>query len=203
VTVRPRQAFWLAVCAAAVSLPLFLLLRSPLTPSLLTFTEFAWRFYGALPPTVLWLGLLLILYIMAAVGWLTLALRGFLRAPRRAPPSSTESAGRVAVLTRWVKRRQRGPFSRHYLKQRVSEIAIEKLARVHRVSPPQIKAGLEANALGLPPEINAYLLVGLSPWPTEPLSGWRELAGWVGLSRLAAPPDEGETERVLEFLESL
>jgi hypothetical protein len=201
--VKPKQALWLALCAAAVSLPLFLLLRSPLTPSLLSVAQFAWRLYGVLPPTVLWLGLLLILYLMAATGWLALALNGFLRAPWRAPVSPAESEGRVAVLTRWVKRRRRGPFSRHYLKQTVSEIGLEKLAQAHRVSPPQIKAALEANTLDVPPEVAAYLLAGLLPWPTEPLSGWRELAGRLGLSQLAALPDEGETERVLDYLENL
>ena len=202
-TVKPRHAFWLAVCAAAVSLPLFGLLRSPLAPSLLAIAEFAWRLYGALPPTVLWLGLILVLYLLAALGWLTLALNGFLRLPWRAPVSPVESEGRVAALTRWVKRRRRGPFSRHYLKQRVSEIAIEKLAQAHRASPAQIKAALEAHALDLPPEISAYLLAGLLPWPAEPLSAWRDLAGWLGLSRLAAPPGEDATERVLDYLEAL
>jgi hypothetical protein len=191
--VRPRQVFWLAVCAAAVSLPLYLWLRSPLSPSLLFVAEFAWRLYGVLPPAVLWLGLLLILYIMAAMGWLALALNGFLHATERrpwgAPLTPAESAGRVAVLTRWVKRRQRGLFSRHYLKQMVSEIGIEKLAQVHRVSPAQVRAALQANALGLPPEVNAYLLAGTSPWPTEVLSGWSQLAGWLGLGGLAAPSD--------------
>ena len=203
----PRQVFWLAIGAAAASVPLFWLLRGPLTPSLLSSAEFAWRLYRAVPPTVLWLGLLLIFYLMAAMGWLALALNGFLRTPWRAPwqasPGASESAGRVAGLTRWVARRRRGLFSRHYLKQIVTEIAIEKLAQVHRVSPAQVKAALETNALGLPPEVNAYLLGGLSAWPTESLSGWRETAGWLGLGRLAAPPGGDDLERVLAYLESL
>jgi hypothetical protein len=55
----------------------------------------------------------------------------------------------------------------------------------------------------LPPEITAYLRAGLLPWPTEPWSGWREWAARLGVRRLAAQPDEGEIERVLEFLETL
>jgi hypothetical protein len=207
VKLKPRQVLWLAICAAAASVPLFLLLRSPLTPSLMSSAEFAWRLYGAVPPTVLWLGLLLIFYLMAAMGWLALALNGVLRAPWRAPwqavLSPSESAGRVAVLTRWVARRQHGLFSRHYLKQMVTEIGIEKLAQVHRVSPAQVKAALEINALALPPEVNAYLLAGLSAWPTESLSGWRGLAAWLGLGHLAAPPGEDDLERVMAYLEGL
>ncbi len=205
--VKPNQVFWLAVCAAAVSLPLFLLLRSPLTPSLLSVAELVWRLYRAVPPAMLWLGLLMILYVMAAMGWLTLALTGFLgesgRAPRPAALGAEEGAGRVAVLARWVRRRRRGLFSRHYLKQMVTEIGVEKLAQAHRVSTAQIKAALEAHALGLPPEINAYLLAGLSAWPTESLGGWRELVSWLGLGHLAAPPAEDDIERVLAFLEGL
>jgi hypothetical protein len=207
VKVKPNQVFWLTVCAAVVSLPLFLLLRSTLTPSLLSIAEFVWRLYRALPPAVLWLGLLIVLYLMAATGWLALSFTGFFGESGRAPgPTSfgpAESAGRVAVLARWVRRRKRGLFSRHYLKQMVTEIGIEKLAQAHRVSPAQIKAALEAGALGLPPEVSAYLLVGLSPWPTESLGGWRELVGWLSLGHLTAPPGEDEIERVLEFLEGL
>jgi hypothetical protein len=207
VKVKPNQIFWLAVCAAVVSLPLFLLLRSPLTPSLLSIAEFVWRLYRAVPPAVLWLGLLVILYLMAAMGWLALTFGGFFgesgRAPGPAAFGPAESAGRVAVLARWVRRRKQGLFSRHYLKQMVTEIGIEKLAQAHRVSPAQIKAALEAGALSLPPEVSAYLLAGLAPWPTESLGGWRELVSWLGLGRLAAPSGEDEIERVLEFLEGL
>ncbi len=201
--VRPWQVFWLAICAAAISLPLFLLLRSPLTPSLLSTAELVWRLYGVLPSPVLWLGLLLILYLMAVMGWMAVAIGSYLRHPRRAPLQPADGDGRVAALTRWVQRRQRGLFSRHYLKQMVSEIGVEKLAQVHRVSRRQIKAALEAGALDLPAEVNAYLLAGLSPWPAEPLGGWRNVAGRLKLGRAAAPPDEGEMERVLEFLEKL
>ena len=205
--VKPNQVFWLAVCAAAVSLPLFLLLRSALTPSLLSVAELVWRVYKAVPPAVLWLGLLVILYLMAATGWLALALTGFLGEPGRAPGPAAfgpdDSGGRVAVLARWVRRRKRGLFSRHYLKQMVTEIGIEKLAQARRVSTAQIKSALEAGALGLPPEVNAYLLAGLSPWPTESLGGWRERVRRLGLGHLAAPPGEDDIDRVLEFLEGL
>ena len=205
--VKPSQVFWLTVCAVVISLPFFLLLRSLLTPSLLSIAEVAWRLYRALPPAVLWLGLLVILYVMAAMGWLALALGGFTggtsRVPRQAAPGPAESVGRVGVLARWVRRRRRGLFSRHYLRQMVTEIGVEKLAQAHRVSPAQIKAALEAHALGLPPEVNAYLLAGLSAWPAESPGGWREVAGWLGLGHLAAPPGADELERVLEFLEGL
>ncbi len=205
--VKLSQVFWLAVCAAVVSLPLFLLLRSPLTPSLLSTAELIWRLYRAVPPAVLWLGLLVIFYLIAAMGWLALALTGFFGESRRAPApvafGPDESAGRVAVLERWVRRRKRGLFSRHYLKQMVTQIGVEKLAQAHRVSPAQIKAALEASALGLPPEVNAYLLAGLSAWPTESLGGWRELVSWLGLGHLTAPPGEDDLERILEFLEGL
>jgi len=207
VKVKLNQVFWLAVCAAAVSLPLFLLLRSPLTPSLIAVAELVWRVYRVVPPAVLWLGLLVVLYLMAATGWLALALTGYLGEPGRAPGPAAfgpdESGGRVAVLARWVRRRKRSLFSRHYLKQMVTEIGIEKLAKARRVSTAQIKAALEAGALGLPPEVNAYLLEGLSPWPAESLGGWRELVGWLGLGQLSAPPGEEDIDRVLEFLEGL
>jgi hypothetical protein len=200
---RLRQPFWLIVCAAAVSVPLFLLLRSPLGPWLKGLAEMVWRLYGVLPSAVLWLGLVLVLYFMMAMGWLALALRRDWRAPWGARPGLAESEGRVAVLTRWIRRRQRGAYSRHYVKQRVSELGVEKLAQAHRASPAQIKAALEAGALGLPPEINAYLLAGLSPWPAEPLTGSRDLAAWLGLKRPAARRDAWETERVLDYLENL
>lgn len=201
--VKPWQVLWLAVGAAAVSLPLFLLLRNPLTPSLLSTAEMVWRLYGVLPTPVLWLGLLLILYLMAAVGWLGLAFNAILLQAGREPLRPAEGDGRVAALTRWVKRRRRGLFSQHYVKQIVSEIGIEKLAQVHRVSRRQIKAALEAGALDLPPDVNAYLLAGMSPWPSEPLSGWRNLADRLRRGRRAAQPDEVELERVLDYLEKL
>ena len=200
---RLRRVAWLAFGAVAVSAPLFWLLRRPLLPSLVSAAQVLWRFYSAVPPIVLWLGLLLILYLMAALGWLALALSGFWSGPARAVQGAPLSEGRVAVLLRWVKRRQRGPYSRHFLKQRVTEIGVAKLAQVHRAAPAQIKAALEAKALGLPPEVNAYLVEGLSPWPAEPLGWWRELGGRLGLRRPVAPAETGRLEQVLDFLESL
>jgi hypothetical protein len=200
-----RRVFLAVVLVAALSWLLYGPLRPLFVAPLLQAYQSLQRFYQVIPQTVFWLIFVLVVYIMAATGWARLAGDWLLASHlirRNASAVSASPEGRVVTLARWVRRQPRGPFSRHYLKTIVSEIAIESLAQAHRVSPAQIKTALKANALDLPPEINAYLLAGLSPWPLEPLGSLRQLGFWLGPRPPVAPADT-ELERVLQFLENM
>ena len=204
-TSRWRQVLLIIVSVAALSLLLYGPLRQVFVSPLLQVYQWLLGIYRVIPPMIVWLIFVLLAYVIAASGWMSLAGDWLFarRQSRRNPLSvSAGSEGRVAELTRWVKRRRRGPFSRHYLKNIISEIAIESLAQAHRTSPSQIKTALKTNALDLPPEINAYLLAGLAPWPLEPMGGLRDLRVWLQPGRPVTPPDP-ELERVLQFLEDM
>jgi hypothetical protein len=192
----------LAVAALAWGLYSYGPLRQLVVAPVLFLLQTLVRVYQAIPPSVVWLFFVLAAYLMASTGWLR-AVGDWLMYRRErgaAAGHADRSEGRVATLARWVARRSRGTYSRHYLKNVVSELAVEQLAQTHRLSVPQVKMALETNALQLPPEVNAYLLAGLSPWPLEPGGGLREWVASLGLSRSAPPPD-ADTENVIQFLE--
>jgi hypothetical protein len=175
-------------------------LRRLVVSPLLAFFQWLARLIQAVPSPVIWLLFILAAYLMASTGWLRdlgdwLMMR---RGQGAASGSAGRPEGRVATLARWIARRRRGSYSRHYLKNVVSELAVEQLAQARRLSAQQVKAALETNMLQLPPEINAYLLAGLAPWPLESMGGLREWAASLG--RPAAPPDV-ETENVVQYLE--
>ncbi len=200
---RLRTAGWAAVAIAGLSALFYLLLRGLWAASLQPVYQDLVRLYAGLPAALVWLAVVALFYLIAVTGWLRLAgdwLLTYYQARSERQALAEHPEGRVMVLTRWVNRRHRGLFSRHYLKTLLAELAIAQLAQTRRVSPPQIRAALAAGTLGLPPEINAYLLDGLSPWPAETLSGLRALAARLGLKAWAMPPD-AEFERVLQFLE--
>jgi hypothetical protein len=176
-------------------------LRQLVVTPVAAFLQTALRLYQAVPSWLVWLAFIGAAYLLAYSGWLRDV--GDWLTNRRGPGAAGaagRSEGRVASLARWVARRERGPYSRHYLKHIVSEVAVEQLAQARRLTVGQVRSGLETNALELPPDINAYLLAGLSPWPLEPVSGLREWAASLGLVRPSVPPDT-ETETVIEFLE--
>ncbi len=193
------------LAGAALVAALSWLLYGPLRPffiePLLQAFEVVRRVSLAVPPAILWLVFVLAVYLIAATGWVRLGGDWLMarRMRRSALAASGSPEGRVAVLARWVKRQPRGPFSRQYLKNIVSEIAVESLAQAHRVSPAQIKAALKAGALELPPGIAVYLQAGLSPWPLEPVSSLRV---WLSRKPPAASADV-ELEGVLQFLEEM
>lgn len=175
-------------------------LRRLVVSPLLAFFQWLARLIQAVPSPVIWLLFILAAYLMASTGWLRdlgdwLMIR---RGQGAVSGSAGRPEGRVATLARWIVRRRRGSYSRHYLKNVVSELAVEQLAQARRLSVQQVKAALETNTLQLPPEINAYLLAGLAPWPLERVGGLREWAASLG--RPAIPAD-ADTENVVQYLE--
>jgi len=176
-------------------------LRQLVVDPMLALLQTSVRLYQLVPSWLVWLAFIVAAYLLVFSSWMR-DVGDWLT--HRSRPGATSGAGRaegrVAEVARWVGRRQRGPYSRHYLKNIVSEVAVEQLAQARRLTVAQVRSALETNALGLRPEINAYLLAGLSPWPLEPVSGLREWAASLGLARPAVPPDT-ETEAVIEFLE--
>ena len=197
-----RAAAALAVLVGVLAWLLYAVapLRRAVVAPLATILEAALRLYQAVPPAVLWLLVILLAYLLASASWIGAA--GDWLTNRRRPESTAEEAttGRVAYLARWLGRRRRGSYSRHYVKRIVSELAVEHLAQARRLTMPEVKLALETNVLGLPPDVNAYLLAGLSAWPLEPSGG---LGAWLR-SRLGGEPTEPpdtETEAVVRFLE--
>ena len=201
---RPDQRFWrwglILGLAVALSWPIYALAHHfgglPFLVSL----------YRAVPQAVLWLLFVVAVYVIAATSWFKTLGDWWLSRPRpghEVLPGAERPTGRVAALADWLARQPGGPFSRHFVKNVISELAVETLAYQRRTSTRQVRAALEGGALDLSPEVTTYLQAGLELWPVESsLSGRRAWISRLGLGALAAPSTaELETERMLEFLE--
>ena len=206
---QPERRRWrwaiLLGAAALLSVPVYLFLNQPaVLPQLQAVYQGAVRLYRATPPAALWLGMIAVMYVVAAVSLLEPAAKWWLqrRGPRTSGGQAPQAGGRVAALTRWLGQRSRGPLSRHFVRSAISELAVEMLAYRHRAPAQRIKTAVADQGFDLPPEVRAYLAAGLELWPSERWRWWHALAARLGLGRLVEPPEtETDMERMLKYLE--
>jgi len=207
---RPTRQLWLWALilglTAVLAWPVYIVVHDlSARPAMLAVYRGVGGLFQAIPQAALWLVLVLTLYLMAGLKWLEpIGHWWFDRWQPRGEglPDASGHGGRVATLARWLKRQHSGPFSRHFVQNALSELAVEMLAHEYRVSTAQIRARLAEQALELPPEISAYLAAGLELWPAEPSGWWRAWPSRLGLVRPATPGAmEADMEHVLKFLE--
>ena len=78
----------------------------------------------------------------------------------------TDTPGRVADWSRWLRDARRDEHSRWRLAQRLSQLAIETLAFREQCPPQEISRRLDDGTLDIPPQLRAYLHAGhASYWP--------------------------------------
>jgi hypothetical protein len=94
------------------------------------------------------------------------ASRSLLKRSALPPVRHTEAAqrGRVEEWARLIQLSNRSPYSRWRLAQRLSKLVADILAHEERLSPRQARQRLDAGALDLPPEVQAYLRAGIGTY---------------------------------------
>jgi hypothetical protein len=186
---------------------LVLLLAIPLTLALRNFA----RDVIVVPVLyILWLGHLLVQSIPQGVLWALLLLIALVISARslskgRSPAGKVREAwadcpGQVAAWARQIHRMTRGSYYEWSLAQHLAKLSLAVLAYRERLTREQIKQHLQAGKLDMPPEIQAYVQAGLSPFlPNSPSLLSRlvhRLRQSVRTSPLAV-----DLEKVVRFLE--
>jgi hypothetical protein len=116
---------------------------------------------------IVWIGRLLFATIPQAIIWgvfiaiaLLIAARTLFKR-RPSPPAALRShpppEGRIENWARLIERSKQEAYYRWQLAQPLQALMVDVLAHRQRSTPRQIKELLAANALDLPPEIEAYL----------------------------------------------
>jgi hypothetical protein len=170
-------------------------LRETVAPALLYTLWVGYLVFRSIPQSALWATFLALALLVAL---------GSLRRGKKALPKLEEiqgdHPGRVQALTAWIGKTAQGDYFRWRFARYLEDLSVQVLAHRERLTPEQVRDRLGAAALGVPPEIRAYLLAGrkqMAPMPGPIL---------LRLSRLLRPggqtsPLHLDTERVVQFLE--
>lgn len=164
---------------------------------ILPFT-YLWRMieiiYEALPQAFWWVIFLLILS--------TVALRNVLRHFRLSGPAplpiQEQRISRARSWARWLELSGKGDYSQWLLARNLARLTLDIFAHQERQSPEQARAHLQGGKYRLPPEILAYIQVGLD---APSFRHYTDLLALLHSTRSASPLDL-DPEKIIEFLEN-
>jgi hypothetical protein len=194
-----RRSLTVVALILLISIPLAIILRGFTREVLLSIlVHLSWLaglYINSIPQPILWVAFVLVVFVVAA--------RSLIKR-RSTPETKTEverlRTGRVHNLMRAIHRTSQGIYFKWRLAQRLLSLTLEVLAHQERTTPLQMKERLKSGRLGAPPEIEAYLLTGLTPV----LSRRTNLI--TRMKQIFAPtrpisPLELDPERVVRFIE--
>ncbi len=184
-----------AVLVALLALLLSGLVRELIVIPLLHLLWLMRVLFESIPQVVIWVGVLVLLAIMA---WNSLS------RPRPGPfARPTAAAASRAPVAAWAanfERAARDDYARQLLAQRLGQLAFDLLASQDRQSDQTIWELLRDPALDIPPEVRAYFQAGIRmqrPLPTL----WERLRAWFTKPERFADPLDLDPEQVIRFLE--
>jgi hypothetical protein len=192
----------LPVLAALVSLTLAVilayLLKDAIRHFLIAPLVYTYRFfriiYEALPQVAWWVVFLLLLVL--------LAVRSILRylkfSPRLPGTGQDDRLSRARSWSHWLQVSRQGDYSRWLLARNIAKLALEILAHQERRSLEQTRQLMQAGKIHLPPEVHAYLRVGLD---APSFRHYSEFLNLLRSTRSASPLDL-DPEVVIRYLET-
>lgn len=151
------------------------------------------RLLVRLLPQAVWWGAFLLLLAFFAVR----SLRYKRNPVSRRAYARPQSLGQARTWSRMVRLSRRGNYSKWLLARNVSELAVAMIAHQERLTPAQTRVALRAGKVKLPPEVWAYLQVGLDA-PSFP-----HYADFLSRLRSARHPSalDLDLEVILTYLE--
>ncbi|MBN1148038.1 MAG: hypothetical protein JXA78_12340 [Anaerolineales bacterium] len=158
---------------------------------------YAWRIvtiiYEALPQVVWWVIFLAILATVAARN-----LARHLRLAGPAPlPIQEQRLSRARLWARWLELSEKGDYSKWLLARNLARLALEIFAHQERQSLEQTREHLQSGKVRLPPDIQAYIQVGLE---APSFRHYTDILALLHSTHSVSPLDLNP-ERVIEFLE--
>jgi hypothetical protein len=192
----------LPILAALVSLTLAVilayLLKDAIRHFLIAPLIYTYRFfriiYEALPQVAWWVVFLLLLVL--------LAVRSILRylkfSPRLPGAGQDDRLSRARCWSHWLQVSRQGDYSRWLLARNIAKLALEILAHQERRSLEQTRQLMQAGKIHLPPEVHAYLRVGLD---APSFRHYSEFLNLLRSTRSASPLDL-DPEVVIRYLET-
>ena len=181
-----------------LAIPLTLLLwnvaRDAIVVPLLYILWLGRLIFRTIPQWFLWL-----LFIVIALSRIVKSLAKQRNPVQEIPGRETPGLGRVGVWTRRIHLTERRSFSRWYFAQHFHKLILDILAHHERVETLQIKKRLKTGELDVPPEVQAYLSIGLARiFPRSTLLS--RLRRYLSLRMLTSLPDL-DLEGTVQFLE--
>jgi hypothetical protein len=185
-----------------LALPLALVfgrvVRERVAVPLLYLLWFARLVFRRIPQSLLWAAFVL--------GALLVAARSLIRREQVGWPvrgAETVRRGRVHV---WAKRIQWAARRRHakwYLAQHVAKLAVDALAYREQIAPEHVRQLMRSGELNAPPEVRAYLRVGVVPLSVSARPPERSLLAKLRhcLRRAQDTALDLDLEQMLQFLE--
>ncbi len=149
-----------------LAIPLMLVLqdfaREMIAVPLLYVFWFGNLIFQSIPQSILWA-----LFMAVAI---LISLKSFAKRPKpdraeHAPQS--DNPGQVSFWAQRLHMKTPGGYYEWSLARHLGKLILEVLAYNRRQSPGQIREKMEAGALDTPPEIQAYLKVGIKGMPTS------------------------------------
>ena len=148
----------------------------------------------SLPQPILWIALMVVGLLLAGRSLIASS------APaRRTLPGARGYAGQVETIARWLSLTTHGEYYKWRLAQRLGEITLDALAQRDQISVEQARQQLDAGQLDVPPDIRAYLQVGLQPDYFGRLARPR----WRFQSGVRSSPLDLAPETVVRYLETI
>lgn len=184
--------------SAFLAVALAYILRDSVSTYVITPAVYAFRIariiYEALPQAVWWVVFLSILTLVAV--------RNLLRQLRiTAPPPELvreERPSRARLWSRWLEFYQKGDYSRWLLARNLSKLTLEIFAHQERQSLEQARERLLTGKIHLPPEVQAYIQIGLA---APSFRHYTDLLALLRSTRSDSPLDL-DPERIIEYLET-
>lgn len=104
---------------------------------------------------------------------------------------------RATAWSRWFDRSRRGDYSRWLVARQLTSLAVDLFALQERLPTDQVRQYLREGRLALPPEVQAYLEMGLD------IPSYRHYSDLLSLFRSShtASPLDQDPEIVVRFLE--
>ena len=161
---------------------------------MLWFVEIA---FNSIPQIIIWMGLLLIVIVIA--------LQSLSRTRRRVsgkPQSSTPRLGRVAMWADRIDMLLKGNYSRYRFGYYIGRLILDVLSHEEQVSYRDVEIMLEQETLTLPPLVEEYLMSRLKPALATRPSLIERIKQFFGLEQFPSSSLNREIESVVAFLEA-
>ena len=182
-----------------ISIPLALMLhgftREVLLSILLRLSWLARLYIDSLPQPIFWAAFISVAFVIAAR---SLSKRS--TTPATATEAERLRTGRVHNMTRAIHRTSQGVYFKWRLAQHLLGLTLEVLAHQERTTPLQMKERIKSGGLDAPPEIEAYLLMGLTPTLSTRVDLITRIRQIFSPTRPISPLDL-DPERVIKYLE--
>lgn len=201
-----RRLGWivgLGVAAAALALGLRPLVAQTIAPVVVRLLNALLSMLAALPPLAVWLLFILVTAFVLLFAMTQLAAWAFSRrGSGQSRPRREVLPGPVERLTRWIEQERQGSIFQQRLARHLTHLTLEALGYPDVTAWREIQGRLDEQAATIPPEVMAFLRLGIERLELDSAESPPFLQRLLALFRRpAAARLDPRLEQIIEFLE--